>query len=403
MPMRTLRGALRTAATIVAACLATSIPPISASATASVQASAPRQGARAATPQLGAATARELDQVIRSTAASAGVPGVIVGLWMPGQPRYVRAFGIADKSDCAPMRPDLYMRIASETKTFTVTALLRLVDEGVVRLDDPVSDYLPGVPDGRRITLRDLADMRSGLFPYTDDTGFEHDLLSDPHREFTPQELLRIAFLHPNRPFAPGTAFEYSNTNTIVLGLLVEKETHLPLRDAIRDLVTGPSRLDHTLFPVAAEFPRPHAHGYTEQTLNGEQADATTWNPSWGWAAGAMISNLEDLHSWAVNVATGRLLTPETQAERLDALPTGAPGDAYGLGIDINNGWIGHTGSQPGYQSLTFYLPSLRATLVVLLNTDISSQGEKPIILLGRAITRIISPDNIFRPANDQS
>lgn len=384
--------------TLVTTCLVASVPNISV--VASAASSAPAVPAAAMTA---ASTAQKLDRVIRDTFKATGAPGVIVGLSMRGLPNYVRTLGVADTRDCAPMRPDLFMRMGSETKTFTVTALLRLVDRGVVRLDDPISRYVAGVPNGWHITLRDLADMRSGLVPYTDDPGFEQQLLADPYRQWTPHELLSFAFKHHNRPFKPGTEFEYSNTNTILLGLVVEKETRLPLEVAMRDLVTGPSHLDDTLFPVGAEIPRPHAHGYTEQTPTLQEADATHWNPSWGWAAGAMISNLRDLRSWAVNVATGRLLKPATQAERLAALPTGAPGDAYGLGIDINHGWIGHAGSQPGYQSLTIYLPGLRASLVILVNSDVPANGERPAVLLGRAITQVISPGNVYADASDQS
>ncbi|MEU4115663.1 serine hydrolase domain-containing protein [Kitasatospora sp. NPDC028055] len=397
MPIRTGRSALLRTVTTIAACLAASLPAIAAPAAA---VPVPREPAAAS--QSWEATAAKLDRVIRQTAADAGVPGVIVGVWKPGQPRYVRAFGVADTSDCAPMRTDLNMRIGSETKTFTVTALLQLVDRGEVGLDDPISGYVDGVPDGEHITLRQLADMRSGLFAYSKDPGFQHLLTTEPHRQWSPNELLDIAFEHPNQ-FPPGTQFDYSNTNTVLLGLVVEKVTHRPLRDVIRDLITRPSGLDRTFLPVAAEFPPPHAHGYTDMTPDATVADATDFNPSWGWAAGAMISDLDDMRSWAENVATGGLLSPKTQAERLDAHPTGAPGDAYGLGIDINHGWIGHAGSLPGYQSLTVYLPAQKATMVILLNTDIPSNGENPSTLLGRAITRVVSPDNVYGDASDQA
>ena len=397
MCIRKGRTALLSIAMVISACAAAALPPV---ATPAAAVPVPRESAAASQPW--EATAAKLDRVIQQTATDAGVPGVIVGVWKPGQPRYVRAFGVADKKDCAPMRTDLNMRIGSETKTFTVTALLQLVDRGKVGLDDPISAYVDGVPDGEHITLRQLANMRSGLFAYTKDEGFQHLLATEPHRQWTPSELLRIAFEHPNQ-FPPGTQFDYSNTNTVLLGLVVEKVTHRPLRNAIRNLITRPSGLEHTFLPKAAEFPRPHAHGYTDQTPDGTVADATDFNPSWGWAAGAMISNLDDMRSWAKNVATGGLLTPRTQAERLDALPTGAPGDAYGLGIDINHGWIGHAGSLPGYQSLTVYLPAQKATMVILLNTDIPSNGENPSTLLGRAITQVISPANVYGDASDQN
>ncbi|MFJ2238364.1 serine hydrolase domain-containing protein [Streptomyces sp. NPDC087859] len=339
--------------------------------------------------------AARLDKAIEKVRQQAGIPGVVAGLWMPGKGSYVRATGVADTATRKPMTSDVFVRIGSETKTFTVTALLKLVDDGLIGLDDPISDYIHGVPKGHRITLRHLAEMRSGLFPYTEDADFQHDLLSNPKRSFTPREVLAYGFKHKNT-FAPGKQFEYSNTNLILLGLVVEKVSGHRLDDFIEKRVLRPARLSHTLFPRGFEFPRPHPRGYTNQTLTGEVTDSTNWNPSWAWAAGAMISDLHDLRRWAKIVATGTLLRPRTQEQRLTMLPTGHPGTSYGLGIFNSDGWIGHNGSIPGYETVTVYLPSKKATLVLMLNTDISSQGQEPSSLLARAITEIVTPDNVY-------
>ncbi|MEU6883413.1 serine hydrolase domain-containing protein [Streptomyces sp. NPDC046712] len=339
-------------------------------------------------------TAR-LDKAIEDARVQAGIPGLVVGLWMPGKGSYVRATGVADKVTGKPMTKDVFVRIGSETKTFTVTALLKLVDDGKVRLDDPISDYVDGVPNGSAITLRHLAEMRSGLFPYTDDADFQHDLLSDPSRTFTPQEVLAYGYKHDNT-FDPGQQFQYSNTNFILLGLVVEKVSGRRFVDFLDKRVLRPAHLRHTLLPEGTEFPEPHPRGYTNQTLSGEVADSTDWNPSWGWSAGAMISNLDDLRRWAKIVATGTLLSPETQAERLTMLPTGFPGTSYGLGIFDSGGWIGHNGSIPGYETVTVYLPSQKATLVLMLNTDITSQGQEPSTPVARAITQIVTPNNVY-------
>ncbi|MER6131254.1 serine hydrolase domain-containing protein [Streptomyces sp. NPDC001815] len=348
---------------------------------------------------LGPKLTARLDKAVEEVRREAGIPGVVVGLWMPGKGRYVRATGVADTATGRPMTTDLFSRIGSETKTFTVTALLKLVDDGRIRLDDPIAKYIGGVPGGRRITLRHLAEMRSGLFPYSADADFAHDLLSDPSRSFTPREVLAYGFKHRNT-FAPGKKFQYSNSNLILLGLVIEKVSGHRLVDFIERRVLRPAHLRHTLFPTDAEFPEPHARGYTNQTLSGEVEDATDWNPSWGWAAGAMISNLHDLRRWARIVATGTLLSPETQRERLRMLPTGHPGTNYGLGIFESDGWIGHNGSIPGYESVTVYLPSKKATLVILLNTDITYEGQEPSSLVARAITEVVTPENVYdRPA----
>ncbi|MCX4692543.1 serine hydrolase [Streptomyces sp. NBC_01408] len=347
--------------------------------------------------QLTPAVARELDEAVRKVMADAKVPGVMVSLSAPGKGEYVRSFGVADKATGAAMEPGLYMRMGSETKTFTVTAMLELVDEGKVGLDDPIGKYVAGVPNGDRITLRELAGMRSGLFNYSQDEGFFKALTSDPRRQFTPQELLAYSFGHPVN-FAPGAQFEYCNTNLILLGLVVEKASGVPLAEYIGREVVEPAGLRHTVFPFGAEFPSPHAHGYTNQTATGKTEDATDWNPSWGWAAGAMVSDLADLRTWAKVLATGELLTPATQAQRLKTTPAGdLPDTGYGLGIFDVDGWIGHNGSLPGYQSLTVYLPGPQATMVVLLNTDIAYEGSEPSSLFGEAITKIVTPDNVFR------
>ncbi|KQV13800.1 serine hydrolase [Kitasatospora sp. Root107] len=369
---------------------AQALPPTTAVARSAHPAGAPHQ-------ELDPALVARLDEAIASTRQEAGIPGVTVGLWLPGRGTYIRSTGVADTATGTPMTPDLNMRIGSETKTFTVTALLELVDEGLVGLDDPISAYLDCVPDGEHITIRQLAEMRSGLFSYTADDGFVHDLLSDPTRPFTPSELLEYAFRHPN-VFAPGSAFQYSNTNTILLGLVVEKLSGMPLADFIQQRVTGPAHLHRTFLPAGAEFPEPHAHGYTRQTLSGEVADTTDWNPSWGWAAGAMISDLHDLHHWAKVVATGTLLSPATQAQREKFLSVPGFDDAgYGLGLFRTHGWVGHNGSLPGYQSVTMYLPEQDATMVILLNTDIPYAGAGPSTLVAHAVTSIVTPDNIYQ------
>ncbi|MER6209235.1 serine hydrolase domain-containing protein [Streptomyces sp. NPDC001642] len=349
-------------------------------------------------PGLGRDVTARLDKAVAGVRRDAGIPGVAVGLWMPGKGCYVRATGVADKATGQPMSTGFYSRIGSETKTFTVTALLQLVDEGRIRLDDPISRYVPGVPNGRHITLRHLAEMRSGLYPYSADAGFAHDLLSDPYRTFTPRELLAYGFKHRNTG-APGKVFVYNNSNLVLLGLVIEKVTGHHVADVINRRVLRPAHLERTLFPDGPnvrEFPEPHAHGYTNQTLTGAVTDSTDWNPSWAWSAGAMISDLHDLHSWAKTVATGALLSPETQKQRLKVLPTGFPGLDYGLGIFETGGWIGHNGSIPGYESVTVYLPALKATLVVLLNTDITTGGQEPSTLVARAITQIATPGHVY-------
>ncbi|KJK53361.1 serine hydrolase domain-containing protein [Streptomyces sp. NRRL F-4428] len=386
-------GLLLTGAVTATAYGAAPTPGPSASATSASPSPTPAPSGEF--KQLTPAVARQLDAAVRQVMSEAQVPGVIVGLWAPGKGSYVKAFGVADKATGAPMRTDFNTRIGSQTKTFTVTALLQLVDQGKAGLDDPIGDYVSGVPNGDRITLRELAGMRSGLFNYSEDPDFDKALTSDPDRRFTPQDLLAYSFKHPVQ-FAPNAQFQYSNTNLVLLGLVIEKITGRPLAEVINQDVVRPAGLNRTFFPTGAEFPQPHAQGYTDQTATGKVEVATDWDPSWAWAAGAMISDLQNLRSWARTLATGTLLTPATQAQRLKTTSVGIPGAGYGLGLFDVQGWIGHNGSLPGYESLGVYLPQAQATMVVILNTDILHDGQEPSTLFGEAITGIVSPGNVY-------
>lgn len=386
-----------------ASVIALAVTTLLLAASGCAQESGPTQSSTSAPPASSAtakslddALAQRLDAAIKQAMTTTGVPGAIVGIWGPDGD-YVRAFGVADKSTRAPMKTDFYSRIGSVTKTFTVTAVLQLAGEGKLGLDDPVAEYVPGVPLGDRITLRQLARMQSGLFNYSASPEFQKAMFADPRRAFTPRELLSYALAEPNQ-FPPGERFDYCNTNTILLGLVVQKVSGEPLNSYIHDKILAPLGMSHTSFPTTNAFPDPHAQGYTVQTADGKEATATDWDPSWGWAAGAMISTLDDMRTWADALASGKLLTPPMQEQRLQTVgsPGMPPQDGYGLGIFNLGGWIGHNGSLPGYQTVVVHLPQKQTSLVILTNTDIEYQGGEPSTTLATAITKELTPDHIY-------
>ncbi len=365
------------------------------------QASPPQDTSPSATgestgKEMDAGVAQRLDDAINHTMDQTSIPGAIVGIWGPNG-NYVRTFGVADQAGGEPMQTDFYHRIGSQTKTFTVTGVLQLADQGKLRLDDPIADFVDGVPGGDTITLRQLARMQSGLANYSESDAFQQAFFADPFQNFTPQQLLDYAFAEPVK-FPPGQGFLYCNTNTVLLGLVVEKVSGQSLPDYIHDHITEPLGMGHTSFPTTNAFPKPHAQGYTTQNADNSETTATDWNPSWGWAAGAMISTLEDMHIWVPALASGKLLSPEMQAQRLETVtpPDTPPGDGYGMGIFNIGGWIGHNGSLPGYQTVGVYLPDKETTLVIFTNTDIEYNGQEPSTPLAKAITEIISPNNIY-------
>jgi D-alanyl-D-alanine carboxypeptidase len=185
--------------------------------------------------------------------------------------------------------------------------------------------------------------MRSGLYNYGDDTNPK--MPQEPFRQWTPQELLAIAFRHPPL-FPPGSAFDYSNTNTVLLGVVVEKVSGQSLKSFIEQNILKPEGLAHIVFPAGGEFPSPHSQGYF-RLPDGKIVDATDWNPSWGWAAGNMISTLDDLRVWTRDLAIGKLISPAMKQEQQQFLPAPGEGEGalYGLAMENQNGWIGHNGN----------------------------------------------------------
>jgi D-alanyl-D-alanine carboxypeptidase len=298
------------------------------------------------------------------------------------------------------------MRIGSITKTLTGTAVLQLVDQGKLHLDDPVSKYVPGVPNGAQITLRELLNMTSGLYNYSLDPAFNHTLDSDMGKVWAPEELLAIAFSHPP-DFAPGKGWEYSNTNFILLGMIVERVTGRPVEEVLSDAIFNPLGMTNSLLPprTSAAIPDPHPHGYlyssnaadihcqpaTAAQL-GAPHDVTNANPSWGWTAGAGISTLHDLRIWARALATGTLLSAATQRERLQWVPGNLPGLPsasgvhYGLAIADIDGFLGHNGDLPGFQSFMGYSPAKDATIIVLTNLYLAPDCTGPADDIARLI-----------------
>src|SRR5262245_36193500 len=143
-------------------------------------------------------------------------------------------------------------------------------------------------------------------------------------------------------------------------------------------------------YPADATLPSPHARGYTKMP-DGKIVDGTDWNPSWGWASGQMVSTADDLHIWARDLATGKLLTPAAQREREKFQPAPSEGDGalYGLGVEYQFGWIGHNGNI--YQTYAYYLPSEKTTMVVMVNSNADAGAVWDFI---RGIVKIITPDH---------
>jgi D-alanyl-D-alanine carboxypeptidase len=322
--------------------------------------------------------ASKLDVAAQSGFDAAAAPGAIVAV-QSSEGLFLKAYGEADPTTGAPMTTDMHQRIGSLSKTFTGTVLMQLVADGQVSLDDPVSKYLDGVPQGGEITLEMLSNMTAGLASYTIDEVFQKSMFDDPQRVHDVDETLAYAFALP-KSFDPGESFEYSNTDTLVLGKVIEKVTGKPFSTVLQEDILTPLALTDTSFPDgSAEFPSPHPQGYTLQGNDSDPAnptDATDWNPSWGWVAGEMISTAPDLLAFSRAVGTGQGLLPaDSQIVRLESFQPAEAG--YGIGWGCLSGWVGHGGELPGFNTQMYYDTNTDTAVITMTNSDIAS-GDCP-------------------------
>ena len=318
-----------------------------------------------------------------------GVPGVLADVHIGG--RELRGTsGVANLARRTPVSANGFFRIGSDTKTFVSVVVLQLAAEHRLSLNDTVDHWLPGVVhgngnDGAAITIRELLQHTSGLHNYTDDLLAQITTVKAYRKfefhQFSRMGLVKIALSH--KPyFAPGAGWHYSNTNYILLGMIIEKVTHRPWASVVARRITGPLGLHHTFAPGnSVRLPRPHATGYLFFSRN-VHIDTTAENMSWARSAGGLISNAADLTRFWRAIGRGTLLAPAQRREMERTVPADAgdaasvPGSRYGLGIfrvplTCGGFYWSHEGDVPGYNTIGAVSADGRRTVVLSLNSNV--------------------------------
>jgi D-alanyl-D-alanine carboxypeptidase len=327
---------------------------------------------------------RDLDAI-----TATGVPGVLAEV-RTGFRQMRGTSGVADLDNRTPVNGSGFFRIGSNTKTFVSVVVLQLVAEHRLSLDDTVERWLPGVVhgngnDGGKITIRELLQHTSGLHNYTDDLQAQITLPEAyrtlEFRGFSRQDLLDIALAQ--RPdFAPGGGWNYSNTNYILLGMIIEKATRDSWEDQVTRRIILPLGLHHTYAPgTSTLLPRSHATGYLFFDKN-TRIEVTAENMSWADSAGALISTAADLTRFWSAIGHGALLRPAQMREMRRTVPaTGGdsasvPGSRYGLGIffvpiSCGGGYWSHEGDVPGYNTIGAVSSDGRTTAVLSIDSNV--------------------------------
>jgi D-alanyl-D-alanine carboxypeptidase len=324
---------------------------------------------------------------------------VLVGIWSP-KGTFVAARGVADLATGAPLESNMQFKIASQTKTFTANLILQLVGEGKVSLDDHISKWVAGVPNGDQITIRQLLNHTSGLADGFVSPTVQGKVLTG----CTVEELLTAEAMFP--PVAPpGTKWSYSNYGYNLLGRVVELTTSQDLSTALQQRIAEPLGLHRTLLPTTGNgLSAPFTHGYGTGDVGPTQAppasdDATDIPASCLWAHGGMVSTLSDMRVWARALATGKLLKPAIWKEaKRDMVPFVFAGDyngpgrwRYGLGFVESGGFIGAEGSFAGYESATMYSPARRTTIEVVSTKN--PNAITPPVMIQALAMGVFGPD----------
>lgn len=352
------------------------------------------------------------------------VPGALALIQTPAGTYTVSAGTTAMGDDIPPAVADQF-RIGSVTKTMTVAAVLQLIQEGKIGVDDPIDKYVLGVPDGSEITIAQLMSMRSGLHNYLDTDGFRAAFGADPTKIWAPSELLALGFSQPSG-FAPGTQFDYSNTNTVLLGLVVEKVEDKSLAQVFTDRFFGPLGLTRTALPAATDttLSAPFSHGYqygplqvSDKPMTPEETaaaragsllpnDVTVMSPSWAWAAGGVVSSADDLMTWIKAFVGGDLLDVANQQLWWDSIRIQHEEDPrvfYGYGITEvrfgENRLTYHEGQLPGFNTMAVHDEANDVSMVIWTNLSVTQDVDNAFTVMARLLQHIYNTPADTPPA----
>jgi CubicO group peptidase (beta-lactamase class C family) len=358
------------------------------------------------------------------------VKAVIVRVLIDGQEIVTEALG--ESMTGVPATTEMHFRNGAVAISYMSTLLLRLVDQQVVTLDDTIDAWLPDLPDADQVTLRMLANMTAGYPDFVQNPKLSQEVYADPFRQWTPEDQIELGLSTP-RVFAPGTNWDYSHTDYVILGLALEQITGQPLEVALQEQVLGPMGLRNTVAWATPEISEPVLHAFTSERRPalGIPAgtrfyeESTYWNPSWTLAKGSIeTTDIVDVTTSAVAIGQGTLLSPASHQAQIapDLLGFGAPLKgcpnchtldetySYGLGVVLSGDWIVQNPLFAGYGGVMAYLPAQKIAIAVATtfaegafddqgNYRYASHAE-----IFAAIGTFLAPDHpLPKPSNPQA
>lgn len=321
--------------------------------------------------------AAQLQAVLSEELSKQRLKGLSAAVIVPGQGLWQGASGLSGPSSSDVMRADMRFAIASIKKTFVAALVLRLAEEGVLSLDDSLHQWLPTFPFiNSNLTLRQLLSHTSGIYNYTEHRSFWNTLWTDTQRVWMPEEILRHFIAAP--VFVPSSRFGYSNTNFLLLSMVVRAVTGSSVSSLYRTRFMSPLNLTGTFVGAEEEVLGDLAHTWADHNGDGELEDIhnkvgpSMYTLLWPF----MYSTAEDLAKWAEALYGGQLLNASSMNEMLNFTPVSLNPNwtGYGLGAMRYNFegeelW-GHSGLLPGLRSISAYSPTMGVSISVLVNQE---------------------------------
>jgi CubicO group peptidase (beta-lactamase class C family) len=369
-------------------------PPLPPSTETSPSPASAKAALSVASPSIQSAIVAAVEEDRKRYGGRTPVPATLIGVWDSKGDSFIRAFGYADLKEKVPLTPADHFRIGSNTKTFVISVLLQLVGEKKLSLDDPLSRFSLGVsiPNAEGITVRELCDMRSGLFEAYGTPEFAQLNMKVP-KDFNPRTLVEWAM--KQKPyFPPGKGYHYSNTNYLLIGMIIEAITKDTVGNQIRKRLLEPFGLTQTFYPETAAIPNPWVHGYHLDKQGNWEDISNTIPVAFMGSAGAMISDMNDIRRWIELYATGKTIGARTYKDLINCIPF-LGNTSFGLGITCSAGWYGYTGALPGYNTADYYSPATGTTILSWINYQAKEPVEGVASVMVRDIARIITPDHV--------
>jgi CubicO group peptidase (beta-lactamase class C family) len=349
---------------------------------------------------LPAAQQAKVDAIAQQVLAKTGVPSASVGIVMDGKIAYLKAYGKAELQPPVEATPQMRYSIGSISKQFTAAAILMLQQQGKLKLDDPVSTWLPGLTRANEVTLREVLSHTSGYQDY-----YAEDYSMLPMKHATTADAILDQWGKKPLDFDPGTQWQYSNTNYVIAGKIVEIVRGMPVMKFLQQNIFTPLNMTRVMNSDVHELEQTDAHGYIRYAL-GPLRPAPQDGPGWMFAAGELAMPVDDLLLWDISLMNQSLLQPASYQQMFTGVKLKSGQDTnYGLGVEITtrdgHQVISHSGEVSGFTSENMVLPQDKFAIAVLTNEEAAGAasaiaGKVTVVLVGL-------PPNQSRQSEEQA